>query len=103
MTFFIFFSRFFLACIDKIYLQFAYSSYSFIQIRLALSSILRNWIFTLYISDLRFPLDGSVRLHFSTGSESRLGVNETHTRYTVESSTGTVSTYHVFMLSIFPD
>ncbi|EFX78983.1 hypothetical protein DAPPUDRAFT_2528, partial [Daphnia pulex] len=39
--------------------------------------------------DLRFPLDGSVRLHFSTSPESRLmGVNETHTRYTVESSTG---------------
>lgn len=41
------------------------------------------------ITDLRFPLDGSVRLHFSTSPESRLmGVNETHTRYTVESSTG---------------
>ena len=41
------------------------------------------------IIDLRFPLDGSVRLHFSTSPESRLmGVNETHTRFTVESSTG---------------
>jgi hypothetical protein len=43
----------------------------------------------MFITDLRFPLDGSVRLHFSTSPESRLmGVNETHTRYTVESSTG---------------
>ena len=43
----------------------------------------------VYQIDLRFPLDGSVRLHFSTSPESRLmGVNETHTRYTVESSTG---------------
>lgn len=41
------------------------------------------------IIDLRFPLDGSVRLHFSTSPESRLmGVSETHTRYTVEPSTG---------------
>lgn len=43
----------------------------------------------LLIIDLRFPLDGSVRLHFSNSPESRLmGVNETHTRYTVESSAG---------------
>lgn len=60
----------------------------------------------LLMTDLRFPLDGSVRLHFSSGPESRLllGVNESHGRYSVEPSTGIDLPHLLFTLGpLTPD
>jgi len=43
----------------------------------------------LLIADLRFPLDGAVRLHFSSGSGTRLGVADAPAaKISVESSAG---------------